>query len=111
MKKFIAIYHTPEAAKAQMANVTPEQYGEMMKLWGAWGERCGENLVEMGAPVMGGHSLDASGNWTSGNQEIGGYSIVQGKDADAVKALFVGHPHLSVGIPGAKVEIHEFIPM
>lgn len=110
MKKFIAIYHTPEAAKAQMANVTPEQYAEVMKHWMAWNEKCGTNMVDLGAPVMGGQSLDTDGNWTSGNQEVGGYSILQGETEAAVKALLDGHPHL-MGIPGATIDIHEFIPM
>ncbi len=110
MKKFIAVYYAPASAMAAMANVTPEQAAEGMKPWMAWKEKCGDAIVDMGAPLMPGAALDASGKWSGSSKEVTGYSILQGESAEQVKALFDGHPHLSWA-PGTSIEVHEFAPM
>ena len=110
MKKFVAIYYSPAEAKAQMANITPEQAAEGMKPWMAWMEKCGDALVDMGAPFAAGQSTDASGNWKGSGSEVSGYSIVQGEALEDVKALFEAHPHLSWA-PGCSVEVLECVSM
>ena len=110
MKKFLAIYNAPAANMEAFAALTPEQKMEGMKPWMEWEAKFGSSIVNMGAPLFPANVSDASGNWSAGNSEVGGFSIVEAADAEAAKAIFEGHPHLSSG-EGVSVAIHEFAPM
>lgn len=110
MKKFVALYHAPAEAHAQMANATPEQKMEGMKPWMAWKEKVGEGVIDFGAPLFGGQTLSSGGQWGSSSKEVSGYSIVQAESLEGAKNLFVGHPHLSWH-PTASIELHELAPM
>jgi len=110
MKKFIAIYYTPASAAVASANMTPDQQAKGMEAWYAWKEKCGDAIVDFGAPLMPGQHLGASGNWSGSITTANGYSIVQGVDIESAKALFKGHPHLAWA-PGTAIEVHEFAAM
>jgi len=110
MKKFVALYYSPKEAMAQMANLTEEDKMKGIEPWMTWKEKCGNQLVDMGAPLAGGQKLDISNSWKSSSSEVSGYSIVQGESLEAVQALFVGHPHLS-WYDGCEIEINEMIAM
>ncbi len=110
MKKFVAIYYAPAEAMAQMANITPEQAAKGMEPWLKWREKCGNSIVDFGTPLVAGQSVNASGSWAGSTKQVSGYSILQGENADDVKALFEGHPHLSWA-PGCEIEIHECAAM
>jgi hypothetical protein len=108
-KKFLIIYHAPFEAMAQMANVPPEQQAAGMALWQAWIDRVGDSLVDVGAPLINGKSLRASGSSSPSNKEVSGYSLVVAKNFDEVMSLLQNHPHLSGWHPDATIEIHETI--
>lgn len=111
MKKFIVIYHSPAPSEEQMANVKPEEFKAMMDMWTAWGERCGDGLVEMGAPLSGGQVLSASAGRENSDRQVSGYSVLQAENIDAAMALLDGHPHLHGGREGHSIEMHETVPM
>jgi hypothetical protein len=106
-KRFLLIYHVPIDALAQAANVSPEQQSAVMALWEAWAERCGSQLLDMGAPLINGKRFGAAGDPTASGREVSGYSILSAEDWDDVMSLVDGHPHLSGGYPEATLEIHE----
>lgn len=108
MKHFLAIYHEP--ASGQTTSLTPEEQAKAMELWMAWKAKFDDQIIDMGAPLMGGQSQDADGAWTPSTKEVSGYSFVKAEDIEAAKAVFVQHPHLSWA-PGCSIEIHETIPM
>ena len=110
MKKFIVIYHAPAEAMAQMANATPEQKAEGMKPWMAWVEKCGDGVVDLGSPLMGGLRLVPDGGTEPSTKEVTGYSILQAEDMDAAQALLQGHPHLS-WTDGCDIEVYECVPL
>jgi len=105
MKKFLVLYHTPVAAREQMAKATPEQAKAGMDAWMAWSGRSGSAIVDLGAPVAAAATI--GGNSRAG--DVGGYSILQAESIDAAKKLFDGHPHLMLS--GASIEVLEFLPM
>ncbi len=109
MKKFIVIYHAPATVMEQTANATPEDWKKGMEPWMAWAERCGDALVDLGAPLMGGQKLTESGSSPSA-REVVGYSVLQAEDMDAAKALLQGHPHLA-WTGGCEIEVHETMPL
>ena len=110
MKKFMAIYNTPAEVMAQAGSATPEQQAEIMQAWFAWRDRCGDHIVDFGAPLMPGQAINQNGNWAAANAPTNGYSILQGESLEQVQALFKGHPHLSYG-DGCTVAVHEFAAM
>ena len=110
MKKFLAIYYAPASALAAMANITPEEAAKGMEPWMQWNAKCGDHIVDLGAPLMGGQHLGTTGDWSGSEREVSGYSMLQGNSIDEVKALFEGHPHLSWA-PGCAVEVYECAPM
>ncbi len=110
MKKFLAVYHAPASVIAAMANISPEEKAKGMEPWMAWMTKCGDKMVDFGAPLMPGHTTSVSGTWSPSTTDVTGYSIVQGENIDEVKALFEDHPHISWA-NGCSIEIHETIAM
>ncbi len=110
MKKFIVIYHATNDAMKQMAAATPEQQKSGMEGWMKWSQKCGDKLLDMGAPLMGGQALGTDGKSKNSSKEVTGYSILQANDMKEASALLQGHPHL--GFDGAcTIEIHEAMPL
>ena len=91
----------------QTANVSPEDQAAGMALWQAWAERCGLNLIDLGAPLMNGKSVNAKGDASPSKKEVAGYSLLQAEDWDEVMDLLEGHPHISGWHPDATIEVHE----
>ena len=106
-KRFLIIYHVPIEAMEQTANVSPEEQAAGMALWQAWAERCGLNLIDLGAPLMNGKSVNAKGDASPSKKEVTGYSLLQAEDWEEVMDLLEGHPHISGWHPDATIEVHE----
>lgn len=110
MKKFIVLYHAPEELMAQsMANSTPEERAKGMEPWMAWAEKCGDKLVEMGAPLMGGQKVLPDGSTSKSGRQVCGYSVLQANDMEEAKSLMKGHPHLEWD-GACEIEVHETMP-
>ncbi len=107
LKKFMILYLAPVAAEDQM-KVTPEEMKKGMEPWNAWYKKCGKSIIDMGAPLGKGTCFDKKGG-SKGQTQVTGYSIVQAKDMDAVKAMLTDHPHLEM--PKASVEAFEILSM
>lgn len=111
MKKFIITYHAPSEALERMQNVTPEESKEGMKLWMQWAEKCGDRLIDLGAPLVGGQKLNVNGTSSNSKRQVCGYSILQAENIEEAKELLKGHPHLSGWDNACEIEIHETMPM
>jgi len=110
MKKFIVIYHAPVDAMKQTANSTPEEQAKGMEQWMQWAQKCGDKLVDLGAPLMNGQQLSPGGKSTSSDKNVVGYSILQAENLDEAKSLLNGHPHLGWNAECA-IEVHETMPL
>jgi hypothetical protein len=107
MAKFIYLYRGPATP---MSDLTPEQGAERMAAFGAWMERVGAALVDVGSPF--GTSASVRDDGTEGTAgDLTGYTIVEADDLAAAKALTAGLPFLSVGDGKHAVEIFELLPM
>ena len=62
VKKFLVIYHAPASAVEQMAGASAEDMQKGMEPWMAWAQRCGDSLVDMGSPLVGGQKIAESGS-------------------------------------------------
>ena len=109
MKKYLLLYKSPVSARAQMAGATPEQAKAGMDAWMGWSKKHAKTIVDFGSP-LGDAKVLAHGVSRSGDQTVGGFSIVQGESAEAVMKSLKDHPHFHT--PGvASIEIHEFLSM
>jgi len=106
MKKFIVLYHAPADAMNQTANTSPEEQAKGMELWMDWAKKCGDKLVDLGAPLSNGQQLTPDGKSKSSNKNVAGYSILQAENMDEAKTLLKGHPHLGWNAE-CSIEVYE----
>jgi hypothetical protein len=104
MAKFIYLYRGPAP------DLTPEQAGERIAAFGAWVEKVGTALVDIGSPFGASISIRDDGMEGSAGDLIG-YTIVEADDLPAAKALTHGLPFLSGSDGRCAVEIFELLPM
>jgi hypothetical protein len=107
MAKFIYLYRGPATP---VSDQTPERGAERMAAFGAWMEKVGEALVDVGAPFS--RSVSVRDDGTEGTAgELIGYSIVEADDLAAARALTDGLPFLSGSDGRCAVEIFELLSM
>jgi len=103
MKKFMVIYYLNGKTwteQAQAGEVKPEEMQESMRAWMAWGKKCGDALLDFGAPLgdyqkLGGAGQTAGGEGDDDTQRPAGFSILQAPDLQSAVKLLEDHPHLS----------------
>lgn len=110
MKKFLVIYHATNDAMQQMTTATPEEMKKGMEGWMVWAQKCGDKLLDMGAPLMGGQALSPDGTSKDSTYGVNGYSILQAENMNEAKALLQHHPH-STWNAGCTIEVHEVRPL
>lgn len=110
MKKFIVLYHAPIDAMKQTAKASPEEQAKGMEGWMKWAQKCGDKLVDMGAPLINGQQLSPDGKSKSSDKSVVGYSVLQAGNIEEAKALLTGHPHLGWNAECA-IEVHETMPL
>jgi hypothetical protein len=93
-----------------MANTTPEDRKKGMEEWMVWAEKCGSNLVDMGAPLMNGEQLIPDGTSKNSDKNVVGYSILDAENLEEAKGLLKGHPHLAWNAQ-CSIEVHETMQM
>ena len=107
MAQFIYLYRGPATS---MSDRTPEQGSERMAAFGAWMEKVGTALVDVGSPL--GTSVSVRDDGTEGPAgDLIGYTIVEADDLAAATALTDGLPFLSNSEGKCAVEIFELLPM
>jgi hypothetical protein len=100
MTKYLVLYRSSASAAEQMAGATPEQAQAGMDAWTTWAQKAGDAVVDLGAPL----GVVEPGGDTG--DPVGGFSILQADNADAVRAVLDGHPHAAIG---GTIEILEFL--
>ena len=111
MKKFIVLYYAPIDAMKQTEDTTPEEQAKEMEGWMKWAQKCGDKLVDMGAPLMNGQQLSPDGQSKNSDKDIVGYSILQAENMEEAKSLLKGHPHLGGWNAECGIEVHETMPL
>ena len=107
MPKFMMIY---KGEATDMSEMTPEEGAAVMAKWGAWMEKVGPALADVGSPFGPGASVVDDG--TSGTAvTLSGYSIVEAADLSGAQALADGHPYLSEGKGDYAIDIFELMPV
>jgi len=107
MPKFMMIY---KGEATDMSEMTPEEGAGVMAKWGAWTEKIGPALADIGAPFGPGTSVVDDGS-TGAASKLTGYSIVEAADLDAARSLTDGHPYLSEGKGDYAIEVFELMPV
>jgi hypothetical protein len=110
MKKFIVIYHAPEELVTKTINYKKKEININIASWRGWMSRCGDKLVDLGSPLIGGQKMIPGGKYLSSKREVCGYSILEAESMDEAKKLIDGHPHLKLS-GQCEIEIHETMPL
>ena len=107
MSKYMMIY---KGEATDMSDMTEEQAGEVMAKWGAWMEKVGTALTDIGTPFGPGTSVvdDGTSRTVVG---LTGYSIVEADGLDQATSLTEGHPYLSEGAGNYSIEVFEMMPV
>jgi len=108
MKHFLLLYLSPVSAEQQLQNASPEDMQKGMEPWVRWFDTHKQALVEMGTPTGNEMHVTKTGS-SRPTTFIGGYSIVQAEDMDAVQAMLSDHPHFLMD--GNSIEVLELMPM
>jgi len=107
MAKFMMVY---KGEATDMSDMSPEDAQAVMAKWGAWMQRVGPALTDLGTPFGGGVSVVDDGS--SGTAlPLTGYSIVEADDMSGAVALADGHPYLSEGAGDFAIDIFELMPI
>ncbi|MDT4891470.1 MAG: hypothetical protein QOE97_505 [Pseudonocardiales bacterium] len=107
MPKFIYLYRGPATP---MSDPTPQQGAERMAAFGAWMEKLGAALLDVGSPFGTSASVrDDGSEGTAG--DLTGYTIVETDDLAAAKAFTDGLPFLSNSDGKCAVEIFELLSL
>ncbi|WP_308466236.1 YciI family protein [Rathayibacter soli] len=107
MAKFTYLYRGPATP---MSGLTPEQGAERMAAFGAWMEKVGPALVDVGSPF--GSSVSVRDDGTDATAgDLTGYTIIEADDLTSAKAFTDGLPFLSNHDGKCAVEIFELLPM
>lgn len=107
MAKFMMIY---KGEATDMADMTPEQVGEVMAKWGVWMQKVGPALSDVGTPFGPGASVVDDGS-SGAAASLTGYTIVEADDMDGAKALADGHPFLSDSGGHFAIDLFEMMPV
>jgi len=109
MKKFIALYYNTSGSHQPAPEMTDAQKTEMMAPWGAWQEKYGSRVVDMGSPFLPAASSRNGMSWTASKNLVTGYSIVSAVSLEEAEKMFQGHPIYNY--PHHAVEISECAAM
>lgn len=107
MPKFMMIY---KGEATDMADMSEEDAAAVMAKWGAWIEKVGPALADVGTPFGPGVSIVDDGS-TAGPISLTGYSIIEAEDLSAAQGLADGHPYLSEGAGHYAIEVFELMPV
>jgi hypothetical protein len=106
MARYIMIY---KGEATDMSEMTEEERAAVMAKWGAWMEKVGPALTDVGSPFGPGTSLVDDGS-TGAPIALTGYSIVEADSLEAAVALADGHPYLAEGQGNYSIETYELMP-
>lgn len=104
MSKFMYLYKGPATPMDQF---TEEQSAAQMAAWGAWMEKIGTALLDVGAPFAPSRTAVVDDGAATEVSDLNGYSIVEAENLPAAIALADGHPFLSDGNGKFTLEIFE----
>ena len=106
----MVIYNAPKNGMQQSDGMSSKDKKKEMEQWHSWANKCGDKLVDMGAPLTAGITLNPDGNSSDSNNSVVGYSILQAENMENAKSLMKDHPHLKWNAD-CGIEIHETVVM
>lgn len=101
MAKYMYLYRGPATS---MTEPTPEQAAERAAAFGAWMDKVGSALVDVGSPFGASAAVRDDGG-------LLGYTIVEADDLGTARAMTAGLPFLAGSDGECTVEIYELLPM
>ncbi|RMI34111.1 YciI family protein [Nocardia stercoris] len=98
MTKFLVLYKSERSAAEQLALSSADEQQAGVQAWMDWVGRVGHAIVDLGSPLV-----PVSPGAEPG---VGGFSIMQADNAEALLELMRGHPHTE---QGGTIECFEYL--
>jgi len=108
--KFLALYCAPAQTLKRTSEPTPEEMEAGMKPWMEWAERCGDNLLDLGNPLVNATQINHDNSTEPGKREVAGYSFLEAESKDEALKLLKDHPHITWN-ETCTIELLEVAPM
>jgi hypothetical protein len=105
MAKFMLLYRGSSTPPEEMAQ---EQRDEVMGRWGAWMEKHGAAISDIGTPFGARASVGGDGA-DQASPNLTGYTLVDADDLEAAKGFCDGHPYLDGAGPELAVDVFELV--
>ena len=104
MPKFLVLYMSENPAEQQI-----EDMKKGKEPWIAWFKRQGSAIVDQGNLTAKSFALNKKGVTKAHADKVAGYTIIEAKDVNVVKAMVLDNPHLDQS--KNSIEILETIPI
>jgi formylmethanofuran dehydrogenase subunit C len=108
MTKFMLLYRGDATPREDM---TEEQGAAVTAQWGAWIEKHGSTLSDIGQPFMGGRAAVGGDGNDQTPVSLNGYTIVEADSLEAAKGFCDGHPFLQGAGADFAIDVYELTPM
>lgn len=107
MPRYMLIY---KGEATDMADMSEEEANAVMAKWGAWMQKVGSALSDIGTPFGPASSIVDDGSEGT-PVSLTGYSIVEAGSMAEARGLADGHPYLSDGKGDYAIDIFELMPV
>ena len=107
MSRYMLLY---KGEATDMADMSEEEANAVMAKWGAWMQKVGSALSDIGTPFGPGSSIVDDGSDGTA-LSLTGFSIVEAGSIDEARGLADGHPYLSEGKGDYAIDIYELLPV
>ena len=107
MSRYMLLY---KGEATDMADMSEEEANAVMAKWGAWMQKVGSALSDIGTPFGPASSIVDDGS-DGAAASLTGYSIVEAGSMDEARGLADGHPYLSDGKGDYAIDIYELLPV
>jgi hypothetical protein len=107
MTKFMLLYRGNPTPPEKM---TPEQRDHVMGQWGAWMEKHGTAITDIGTPFGERSSVGGDGA-EQAPPALTGYTVVEAGNLEEAKGFSDGHPFLDGAGADFAVDVFELVPI
>lgn len=94
MNKYLILFYPLKEAMVSMGTATAEEKEAGIKMQMSLKDKSGDSLLDFSNPFMPGFMCDKADNFTSDENDIIGYSLMQSNSLEELQELVKVHPHL-----------------
>jgi hypothetical protein len=103
MPEYLYVYYGGSGATP-----TPAEQEKTIEVWMSWFERLGKAVVDVGAPVKAGKTVNRTRTTATGKDSVAGYTVVRANSMGAAVKMARSHPDVARGM---RIAVYEITPV